>query len=33
MVSNPLNMGKMLIEAEGFVPVSPKGIIRALSEH
>ncbi|KAB2945955.1 MAG: 5,10-methylenetetrahydrofolate dehydrogenase (NADP+) / methenyltetrahydrofolate cyclohydrolase [Candidatus Methanoperedens nitroreducens] len=30
---NPLNMGKMLIGSEGFVPCTPKGIIRALSEH
>jgi len=29
---NPLNMGKMLIGREGFVPCTPKGIIRALSE-
>jgi len=29
---NPLNMGKMLIGKEGFVPCTPKGIIRALSE-
>ncbi len=29
---NPLNMGKMLIGCEGFVPCTPKGIIRALSE-
>lgn len=30
---NPLNMGKMLIGREGFVPCTPKGIIRALEEH
>lgn len=30
---NPLNMGKMFIGSEGFVPCTPKGIIRALSEH
>jgi methylenetetrahydrofolate dehydrogenase (NADP+)/methenyltetrahydrofolate cyclohydrolase len=29
---NPLNMGKMLIGSEGFVPCTPKGIIRALCE-
>ncbi len=29
---NPLNMGKMLIGREGFVPCTPKGIVRALSE-
>jgi len=29
---NPLNMGKMLIGREGFVPCTPKGILRALSE-
>ncbi|MDD5615210.1 MAG: tetrahydrofolate dehydrogenase/cyclohydrolase catalytic domain-containing protein [Candidatus Methanoperedens sp.] len=29
---NPLNMGKMLIGSEGFVPCTPKGIIRALEE-
>lgn len=29
---NPLNMGKMLIGQEGFVPCTPKGIILALSE-
>ena len=29
---NPLNMGKMLIGKEGFVPCTPKGIMRALSE-
>ncbi|MCZ7385804.1 MAG: bifunctional methylenetetrahydrofolate dehydrogenase/methenyltetrahydrofolate cyclohydrolase [Candidatus Methanoperedens sp.] len=29
---NPLNMGKMLIGREGFVPCTPKGIIRALEE-
>jgi methylenetetrahydrofolate dehydrogenase (NADP+)/methenyltetrahydrofolate cyclohydrolase len=29
---NPANMGKMLIGKEGFVPCTPKGIIRALSE-
>jgi len=29
---NPLNMGKMLIGHEGFVPCTPKGIIRALEE-
>lgn len=29
---NPLNMGKMLIGREGFVPCTPKGIIRALFE-
>ena len=30
---NPLNMGKMLIGSEGFVPCTPEGIIRALCEH
>ncbi len=29
---NPLNMGKMLIGCEGFVPCTPKGIVRALEE-
>ncbi len=29
---NPLNMGKMLIGHEGFVPCTPKGIVRALEE-
>lgn len=29
---NPVNMGKMFIGKEGFVPCTPKGIIRALSE-
>jgi methylenetetrahydrofolate dehydrogenase (NADP+)/methenyltetrahydrofolate cyclohydrolase len=29
---NPLNMGKMLIGREGFVPCTPKGIVRALDE-
>jgi methylenetetrahydrofolate dehydrogenase (NADP+)/methenyltetrahydrofolate cyclohydrolase len=29
---NPLNMGKMLIGREGFVPCTPKGIVRALEE-
>ncbi len=29
---NPENMGKMLIGREGFVPCTPKGIVRALSE-
>lgn len=29
---NPTNMGKMLIGSEGFVPCTPKGIVRALSE-
>ncbi|MFH1322447.1 MAG: tetrahydrofolate dehydrogenase/cyclohydrolase catalytic domain-containing protein [Methanobacteriota archaeon] len=29
---NPLNMGKMLIGREDFVPCTPKGIIRALEE-
>jgi len=29
---NPLNMGKMLIGREGFVPCTPKGIVLALSE-
>lgn len=29
---NPVNMGKMLIGREGFVPCTPKGIVRALSE-
>lgn len=29
---NPLNMGKMLIGCEGFVPCTPKGIVRALLE-
>ncbi|MCZ7398353.1 MAG: bifunctional methylenetetrahydrofolate dehydrogenase/methenyltetrahydrofolate cyclohydrolase [Candidatus Methanoperedens sp.] len=29
---NPLNMGKMLIGREGFLPCTPKGIIRALEE-
>src|SRR4030067_1386300 len=29
---NPLNMGKRLIGKEGFVPCTPKGIIRALEE-
>ncbi|MCZ7357205.1 MAG: bifunctional methylenetetrahydrofolate dehydrogenase/methenyltetrahydrofolate cyclohydrolase [Candidatus Methanoperedens sp.] len=29
---NPLNMGRMLIGREGFVPCTPKGIIRALEE-
>ena len=29
---NPINMGKMLIGREGFVPCTPKGIVRALSE-
>ena len=29
---NPLNMGKMLIGREGFVPCTPEGIVRALSE-
>jgi len=29
---NPLNMGKMFIGREGFVPCTPKGIIRALEE-
>lgn len=29
---NPTNMGKMLIGREGFVPCTPKGIVRALSE-
>jgi methylenetetrahydrofolate dehydrogenase (NADP+)/methenyltetrahydrofolate cyclohydrolase len=29
---NPLNMGKMLIGREGFVPCTPKGILMALSE-
>ncbi len=30
---NPLNMGKMLIGREGFVPCTPKGIVRALEEY
>ncbi len=30
---NPLNMGKMIIGREGFVPCTPKGIVRALSEY
>ncbi len=29
---NPVNMGKMFIGREGFVPCTPKGIIRALEE-
>ncbi|VVB95105.1 Bifunctional protein FolD protein [uncultured archaeon] len=29
---SPENMGKMLIGREGFVPCTPKGIVRALSE-
>lgn len=29
---NPINMGRMLIGLEGFVPCTPKGIIRALQE-
>lgn len=29
---NPVNMGKMLLGKEGFVPCTPKGIIMALSE-
>ncbi|MBM2835389.1 MAG: Bifunctional protein FolD, partial [Candidatus Brocadiaceae bacterium] len=29
---NPLNMGKMLIGCEGFVPCTPKGIVLALEE-
>ncbi len=29
---NPVNMGKMLIGREGFVPCTPKGIVMALSE-
>lgn len=29
---NPINMGKMFIGKEGFVPCTPKGIIRALDE-
>ncbi len=29
---NPQNMGKMLIGREGFVPCTPKGIVRALEE-
>ncbi len=29
---NPVNMGKMLLGKEGFVPCTPKGIITALSE-
>lgn len=29
---NPLNMGKMFIGREGFVPCTPKGILMALSE-
>jgi len=29
---NPINMGKMLIGSEGFVPCTPKGIVRALDE-
>lgn len=29
---NPTNMGKMLIGREGFVPCTPKGIVRALFE-
>ncbi len=29
---NPVNMGKMLISREGFVPCTPKGIVRALEE-
>lgn len=29
---NPLNMGKMFIGREGFVPCTPKGIVRALEE-
>ena len=29
---NPINMGKMLIGREGFVPCTPKGIVKALSE-
>ncbi len=29
---NPVNMGKMLIGKEGFVPCTPKGIVRALKE-
>ncbi len=29
---NPLNMGKMFIGREGFVPCTPEGIIRALEE-
>ncbi|HEY9205172.1 MAG TPA: tetrahydrofolate dehydrogenase/cyclohydrolase catalytic domain-containing protein [Candidatus Methanoperedens sp.] len=29
---NPENMGKMLIGREGFVPCTPKGIVRALME-
>ncbi len=29
---NPLNMGKMLIGREGFVPCTPKGIVLALEE-
>ncbi|MBU4491105.1 MAG: bifunctional methylenetetrahydrofolate dehydrogenase/methenyltetrahydrofolate cyclohydrolase [Euryarchaeota archaeon] len=29
---NPINMGKMFMGKEGFVPCTPKGIIRALSE-
>jgi methylenetetrahydrofolate dehydrogenase (NADP+)/methenyltetrahydrofolate cyclohydrolase len=29
---NPINMGKMLIGKEGFVPCTPKGIVHALSE-
>ena len=30
---HPLNMGRMLIGKEGFVPCTPKGIIRALEEY
>ncbi len=29
---NPINMGKMFIGREGFVPCTPKGIVRALEE-
>ncbi len=29
---NPVNMGKMLIGREGFVPCTPKGIVMALSK-
>lgn len=29
---NPINMGKMLIGREGFVPCTPEGIVKALSE-
>ncbi len=30
---HPLNMGRMLIGREGFVPCTPEGIIRALEEY